>query len=102
MVWLQTIGGSFRTRSDGKSGRLERAARQLGCSRSGFANRSAEVDREGLVANILRHKMQSPFARENPPAKVIRQPQPTTKASSPPTNLMQARTANLDLSVWSS
>ena len=75
-------------------GRLERAARQLGMQ----PMQASQIDPLKLIAkgsvanNSAAQNAITDSPAKNPPAKVIRQPQPPTKASSPPTNLMQART----------
>lgn len=74
--------------------RLERAARQLGLQ----PMQASQIDplksiAKGLVdKNSTAQDATAGSPAKNPPVRVIRQPKPPTKPSSPPANLTQART----------
>jgi cell division protein FtsL len=74
--------------------RLERAARQLGMQ----PMQASQIDplksiAKGLVdKNSAAQNATAGWPAKNPPVRIIRQPKPPTKPSSPPANLMQART----------
>ena len=74
--------------------RLERAARQLGMQpiQASQIDPLKAIARGSVDKNPAAQNAMAGSAAKNPPARVIRQPKPPTKPSSPPANLMQART----------
>ena len=74
--------------------RLERAARQLGMQ----PMQAAQIDplrstaRGSVEKGSSAKSVTAASPEKNPPARLIRQPKPLTQPSSPPANLIQART----------
>jgi len=75
-------------------GRLERAARQLGMQpmQASQIDPLKSIARGSVDKNPASQNVIAGSPVKNPPIKVIRQSKPPTKPSSPPGNLMQART----------
>jgi cell division protein FtsL len=75
-------------------GRLERAARQLGMQpmQASQIDPLNSVARGSVNKNPSTQNAMTGSAAKNTPVKVIRQSKPPNKPSSPPANVMQART----------